>query len=191
MARIVPLQDALKRTRPFRSAAQEAGLSLLRAADAFRRSLTAVVEPHGITMQQYNVLRILRGAGERGLPTLAVGERMIERTPGVTRLLDRLEKDGLVLRTRCAEDRRRVYARITSEGLAILERIDGPLAETEDRVFRGFDADALHDLVHLLERVRSELEGGEADAPEADGTPSGEGPGRSPEGSAASRAPRS
>lgn len=191
MARIVPLQDALKRTRPFRSPAQEAGLSLLRAADAFRRSLTAVVEPHGITMQQYNVLRILRGAGERGLPTLAVGERMIERTPGVTRLLDRLEKDGLVDRTRCAEDRRRVYARITPEGLAILERIDGPLAEAEDRVFQGFDADALHDLVHLLERVRSEVEEGDAEAPEEGAADTGGGRGGSGRGTSASRAPRS
>lgn len=154
------LQAALRRTRPFRSPAQEAGISLLRAADAFRRTLAEVVVPHGITMQQYNVLRILRGAGAAGLPTLAVGERMIERTPGVTRLLDRLEADGLVIRTRCEEDRRRVFARITDEGLELLARIDAPLASAEEGVFLDFDDDEVRALAGELERVRVRLEAG-------------------------------
>jgi MarR family transcriptional regulator, organic hydroperoxide resistance regulator len=163
MSRIIPLQDALKRTRPFRSPAQETGLSLMRAADALRRRLTEVVAPHGITMQQYNVLRILRGAGPDGLPTLAVGDRMIERTPGVTRLLDRLEADGLVARHRCDRDRRRVFARITDRGLDLLARIDEPLATSEDGVFAEFEAGELRDLIRTLERVRAALE------PEVDG----------------------
>lgn len=170
MTAFLPLRDALRRTRPFRSPAQEAGLSLLRAADAFRRALTTVVEPHGITMQQYNVLRILRGAGEQGLPTLAVGERMIERTPGVTRLLDRLERDGFVVRERCAEDRRRVYARITPEGEALLAAIDGPLAETEDEAFARFTPDEVAMLVEGLERLRSEVEAREGEPAEGEAT---------------------
>jgi DNA-binding MarR family transcriptional regulator len=152
------LQSALKRTRPFRSPAQEAGIALMRAADAFRRTLTEVVAPHGITLQQYNVLRILRGAGPAGLPTLAVGERMIERTPGVTRLLDRLEADRLVIRNRCEEDRRRVFARITDRGLDLLARIDDPLALAEDAVFAGIDEQEVRALIRTLERVRVHLE---------------------------------
>jgi MarR family transcriptional regulator, organic hydroperoxide resistance regulator len=167
------LQAALRRTRPFRSPAQEAGISLLRAADAFRRTLAEVVVPHGVTMQQYNVLRILRGAGSDGLPTLAVGERMIERTPGVTRLLDRLESDGLVIRARCAEDRRRVFARITDEGLELLARIDEPLASAEDGVFVDFEADEVRALARQLERLRVRLEAVEEEAEPASGAPEG------------------
>jgi len=88
----------------FRSREQRATLGLLRTADAVKRSLAQVIEPHGITPQQYNVLRILRGAGPEGLPTLTIGERMIEQTPGVTRLVDRLERKGLVVRIPCPKD---------------------------------------------------------------------------------------
>src|ERR1700682_6278341 len=76
----------------FRSREQQATLSLLRTADAVKRRRAQVIEPYGITPQQYNVLRILRGAGPSGLPTLTIGERMIEQTPGTTRLVDRLER---------------------------------------------------------------------------------------------------
>src|SRR5207244_13083574 len=77
----------LKQTKPFPSKAQEVAVSLLRTADVLRRLVGAVVEQKGITVQQYNVLRILRGAGEQGLPTLDIAERMIETTPGITRLI--------------------------------------------------------------------------------------------------------
>jgi DNA-binding MarR family transcriptional regulator len=96
------LQDELKQNKPFPSAAHEGGLGLMRTADVLRRRGAAVVEPRGITLQQYNVLRILRGAGEEGLPTLEVAARMVEQTPGITRLLDRLEVKGLVRRQRCS-----------------------------------------------------------------------------------------
>ncbi|MFP5247340.1 MAG: MarR family winged helix-turn-helix transcriptional regulator, partial [Thermoanaerobaculia bacterium] len=116
------LRDELKQTRPFVTRTQEAALALLRTADLVRRSIGAVVEPEGITMQQYNVLRILRGAGEKGLPTLEIAERMVEQTPGITRLIDRLETKQLVGRERCPTDRRQVFCRITKEGLALLAR---------------------------------------------------------------------
>src|SRR3981081_4191954 len=113
----------LKQTRPFPSKAQEAAVALLRTADVVRRLFGAVVEPEGITVQQYNVLRILRGAGERGLPTLEIADRMIETTPGITRLIDRLETKKLVVRVRCLTDRRQVFCRITVSGLSLLNAL--------------------------------------------------------------------
>src|SRR3954462_12082989 len=92
----------------YRTREQEAAVGLLRTTDAIRRHFSAIVAPNGITLQQYNVLRILRGAGRDGLPTLAIGERMVEKTPGVTRLIDRLIKKGFVTRRPCEDDRRRV-----------------------------------------------------------------------------------
>src|SRR4051812_12548902 len=113
----------LKPPDVFRSREQQATLGLLRTADAVKRSLAQVIEPHGITPQQYNVLRILRGAGPDGLPTLTIGGRMIEQTPGVTRLGDRLERKGLVSRAPCPTDRRRVFCRITPKGLRLLTEL--------------------------------------------------------------------
>src|SRR5881275_3603411 len=108
----MPILKELKQTRPFVSPAQEATVALLRTADVVNRLVDLVIEREGITGQQYNVLRILRGAGEQGLPTLDIAERMIEETPGITRLIDRLEAKKLVTRERCNVDRRRVYCRI-------------------------------------------------------------------------------
>src|SRR6202022_2294276 len=93
----------------FRSREQQATLSLLGTAAAVKRRLAQVIEPYGITPQQYNVLRILRGAGPSGLPTLTIGERMIEQTPGTTRLVDRLERKGLGTRTPLPTAGRRVF----------------------------------------------------------------------------------
>src|SRR5947207_13462800 len=113
----------------FRSREQEATLGLLRTADAMKRSLAQVIEPHGITPQQYNVLRILRGAGAEGLATLEIAERMIEQTPGITRLLDRLQRKKFVTRRRSSTDRRCVYCRITVDGLTLLGRLDLPVQD--------------------------------------------------------------
>ena len=96
-------------------------LGLLKTGDVVRRFLATVAEPHGITLQQYNVLRILRGAGREGLPTLEIAERLIEQAPGVTRLLDRLETKGLVKRERCPMDRRQITCRITRRGGSLLD----------------------------------------------------------------------
>ena len=100
------LAREIQQRRPFQSARQEAALGLLKTVDLLRLHLSSVLEPFGVTDQQYNVLRILRGAGKDGLPTLAIAERMIERAPGITRLIDRLEKKGLVRRVRDPHDRR-------------------------------------------------------------------------------------
>src|SRR5690606_1593325 len=103
---------------------QQALVAVFRTADAVRRALTQVLEPHGLTMQQYNVLRILRGARPDPLPTMDIAERMMDRTPGITRLLDRLEAKGLVRRERCQDDRRQVLCTITPVGLELLGWLD-------------------------------------------------------------------
>jgi len=127
-----PLQRELQQRRQFGSRGQESVISLLRTADLLRRHLSLASEPHGITVQQYNVLRILRGAGEEGLPTLAIGLRMVEQTPGVTRLLDRLEAKGLVARCRGESDRRQVLCRLTVAGSYLLNRLDPEMEEAAD-----------------------------------------------------------
>jgi DNA-binding MarR family transcriptional regulator len=139
----------------FRSREQQATLGLLRTADAMKRSLAQVIEPHGITPQQYNVLRILRGAGPDGLPTLSIGERMIEQTPGVTRLIDRLERKDLVARTPCPKDRRRVFCRITQKGLDLLNELDGPVNRWDAQAVAVLPASELDSLINLLDRVRA------------------------------------
>jgi DNA-binding MarR family transcriptional regulator len=130
-------------------------LGLLRTADAIKRSLAHVVEPHGITPQQYNVLRILRGAGSDGLPTLTIGERMVEQTPGVTRLIDRLERKGLVVRTPCPKDRRRVFCQITTKGLELLQELDEPVNRWDVQTVSILPPSDVDSLIKLLDRVRA------------------------------------
>ena len=156
-ARPRTIQEALKQSKPFHSRGQEAYLALLRTADDMRRRVSLVLEPAGVTLQQYNVLRILRGAGAEGLPTLAIGERMIERTPGVTRLIDRMEERGWVIRERCTEDRRRVWCKITEKGLRLIEPLDGPVNAVDDLLEQVLDQDELTALVSQLDRIREHL----------------------------------
>ena len=144
-----------KPPQSFRSREQQATLGLLRTADAVKRSLAQVIEPHGITPQQYNVLRILRGAGAEGLPTLSIGERMIEQTPGVTRLVDRLERKELVERTPCPNDRRRVFCPMTSKGLELLKELDDPVNRWDARSVSVLPPSELDSLIDLLDRVRA------------------------------------
>ena len=130
-------------------------LGLVRAGDDLKRRTTEVLETAGVTLQQYNVLRILRGAGHEGLPTLTIGERMIERTPGVTRLIDRMERKGWVARRRCTEDRRRVWCKITDEGRALIEPLDDPVNALDDFLLGPLDESELTALVDYLDRIRA------------------------------------
>lgn len=166
------LQRELKQNRPFTAPTQEAAVALMRTADLVRRSVAAVVEPHGVTVQQYNVLRILRGAGDGGLPTLEIAERMIEQTPGITRLIDRLETKELVVRERCATDRRQVFCRITPAGLELLARLDPSIHEAEKVALSDLSERQLAQLLSLLDRARAGLHAaleanGEAEAESA------------------------
>ena len=154
--RSTALQREIKQKRPFGSRAQEATVALLRTADVVRRQLAHTVDPHGITLQQYNVLRILKGAAPDPLPTLEIAERMIEAQPGITRLLDRLDAKGLVRRERCADDRRQVHCWITDEGLELLADLD-PVVDEADRAAVGALSTAqVEHLLRLLEVVRAE-----------------------------------
>ncbi len=144
----------IKQRKPFPSKGEEAAVTLMRTADVVRRAVAAVIEPHGITSQQYNVLRILRGAGADGLPTLEIAERMIEQTPGITRLIDRLERKKLVDRERRSDDRRCVYCRIAPAGLALLARLDEPVRTAADATFNTVNKRELAQLVASLDRLR-------------------------------------
>jgi DNA-binding MarR family transcriptional regulator len=151
-----PTQRAIRQERPFASLGQEALIALWIAADHARRPFEGLLAENGeLTLQQYNVLRILRGAGERGLPTLEIGERMIERTPGVTRLVDRLEAKGLVERRRSSEDRRQVVVRITRAGQDLLGPLDKAVDKLDDEVLAKLSRTELKQLIALLERVFS------------------------------------
>lgn len=144
----------IKQTRPFRSQADEAVVTLLRTADQLRTTLSAVVEPRGITLQQYNVLRILRGAGEAGLPTLEIAARMIEHSPGITRLLDRLESKGWVVRVRCPDDRRQVLCHGTEAARALLDALDAPVEKAGESFLGALDRKQTSSLVVLLDALR-------------------------------------
>lgn len=147
----------IKQRKPFGSHGEEALVTLLRTTDVVRRHLGDVVEPHGITMQQYNVLRILRGAGPDGLPTLEIAARMLEQTPGITRLIDRLESKNLVARQRSSDDRRCVYCHITAAGLQLLVALDAPLRGAADHAFHVLKKRELAQIVDCLDRLREGL----------------------------------
>ncbi|MDT8342629.1 MAG: MarR family transcriptional regulator [Longimicrobiales bacterium] len=149
--------EEIGQSRPFRGPVQAAVVTLLRTADEARRYLARLLEPEGVTVQQFNVLRILRGAGPAGLPTLEIGRRMVERQPGVTRLVDRLLAKGLVDRVRDGQDRRRVVCTIRPRGLELLERVDGHLERMEAEVGPGLEGDGGARLMAGLDRLRARL----------------------------------
>ncbi|HWZ82856.1 MAG TPA: MarR family transcriptional regulator [Terriglobales bacterium] len=148
------LQSELKQKVPFAGPEQEAYLSLLRTADALQSQVEAKLKEFGLTGTQYNALRILRGAGPEGIPCSEIGERMITRDPDITRLLDRLQKRGLVKRTRGQQDRRVIYGKICPAGLTLLREIDAPLNKFGRELLRHVSQEKLRQLIELLELVR-------------------------------------
>jgi DNA-binding MarR family transcriptional regulator len=148
------LREELKQTRPFHSAAHEAVLSILRTAAVVQRHISQVVDASGVTIQQYNVLRILRGAGEAGLPTLAIRDRMIEEAAGITRLLDKLETAGHVVRERSTPDRRQVLCRITPSGLELLAALDEPVDAVNAMALTELTEEQQKSLIALLGMIR-------------------------------------
>jgi len=151
------IQEEIRQQKPFHSPAHKAAVSLLRTANLLVRHYTTVVGQCDITLQQYNVLRILRGAGPAGLPTLEIGERMVEQTPGITRLLDRLEKKQLVHRQRSKADRRQVLVQITAAGLELLGQLDGPVDAADVSGMAMLDPEQLARLQELLDQIRDGL----------------------------------
>ena len=148
------LQDEIKQTKPFASLEQEAMLSIERTAALLGHQLEQALKPFGVTPTQYNVLRILRGAGERGLCRSEVRERLIAQVPDVTRLLDRLEETKLIERERDSVDRRLVNTRITDQGLDLLRRLDEPVLDFHKTQLGHLSKDSLRTLIDLLTRAR-------------------------------------
>jgi DNA-binding MarR family transcriptional regulator len=156
------LRQAIKQRKPFDSLQQEVFLEVLRTGHALAQDLVEVLRPFRLTQPQYNVLRILRGAGAAGLPTGEVGDRMVaSREPDVTRLLVRMEQRGLVTRERQEDNRRFVTVRVTREGLRVLKALDRPVAEMHARQLRHMTRNELEQLAGLLELARHEPPPGE------------------------------
>ena len=135
---------------------EAAFLDLLRTTDMLSRGLVTILKPEDLSSTQYNVLRILRGAPE-GLPCGEIAKRMITRDPDITRLLDRLEKRGLISRSREARDRRTVMARITGAGLKLLARLDEPVQAAHRKQLGHLGRERLRLLTGLLREARSQL----------------------------------
>ena len=131
-------------------------MGLLRTAALLKRRGARLVVAHGLSLEQYNVLRILRGANPESLPTLEIVGRMVEPSPAITRLLDKLESNGFVYRARSPEDRRQVLCSITPKGLDLLAELDGPIdRDHADSIKLG--RDDLDALIRLLDKVRAAL----------------------------------
>ena len=134
---------------------QDAYLSLLRTSDALARGAEEVIKPFGLSGTQYNILRILRGAGTHGLCCHEAAERMLTHDPDITRLLDRLERRGLIVRARASSDRRVITAQITPEGLRTLAKLDKPIEECHRRQFGHLGPRRLAQLIELLNSART------------------------------------
>jgi len=150
----VRLSERLHQGR-FASPSQEALLNVLVTASWIQGEVSKALTAYGLTAAQYNVLRILRGSHPEPMPCAAIGERLIERTPDVTRLLDRLQRAGLLTRQRGAQDRRVVEVAITEAGMDILTRADPAVSGFVEQQFgSALPEEALAQLNHLLERLR-------------------------------------
>jgi DNA-binding MarR family transcriptional regulator len=150
------LQAEIKQTKPFASPTAEALLSVLRTAAVLEHHLSEVLKPYGITHTQYNVLRILRGAGTAGLCGREVAERLVSKVPDISRLLDRMEEMQLIGRERDPADRRHVTARISSKGLRVLEQTTPELSVVERR-FAGLEPERVKLLIESLGQIRERL----------------------------------
>jgi len=145
-----------KSQRPPAALEERIFLALLKAADSLGQEAEQLTRTASLTGTQYNVLRILRGAGPEGLACRGIGERMITHDPDITRLLDRMEKNGLITRERQKDDRRVVKTRITPRGLELLKPLDQPMRDLHKRQFRHMAGGRLKTLYGLLEEIRRE-----------------------------------
>ena len=148
--------DTIKNQRRVGSPEEAAFLDLLRTTDMLSRGLVWVLKTEDLSSTQYNVLRILRGS-PAGLPCGEIANRMITRDPDVTRLLDRLEKRGLISRCRETEDRRTVMTRITADGLKLLARLDEPVQSAHRKQLGHLGRERLRELAELLSAARSQV----------------------------------
>ena len=146
----------IKQSKPLRVPGQEAHITILRTADVLRHAVERAMSPFAISSEQYNVLRILRGAGGAGLPTLEIADRMLSRSPNITRLVDRLIAKKLVRRVRSRQDRRVVMITITPEGGELLAQLDAVV----DGLFKRFPPTTeaeIETLLDVLDRIREHM----------------------------------
>jgi DNA-binding MarR family transcriptional regulator len=151
------LVEELQQTRPFPSAAQEALVGIARTASMVDRAIARLILPYGLSTAQYNVLRILRGAGAGGMATLAIRDRMIDPAAAITRLVDKLEESGHISRERLTEDRRSIRCRITPRGLSVLAELDPQLVAVDEQVAGALTPEEIQALIGLLDRFRAGL----------------------------------
>ena len=154
------IQQEIKQVRPLRSTAQEAVLSLVRTVGVVMYEFERVAQVEGVTFQQYNVLRILRGAVEP-LPTMEIGERLLQKTPGISRTLERLERDGLIRRTRGVDDGRQVLCTLTAAGRRIVDRLDAPGDALDAGSMASLAQAEQQELIRLLQKIRDGLRAGD------------------------------
>jgi DNA-binding MarR family transcriptional regulator len=149
-----PLQEELKQIKPFVSLEEEVHVAVMRTAAVVERQLAQALKPFGLTLTQYNVLRILRGAGDEGLCRNEVGQRLIREVPDVTRLLDRMKRQKLIRRHRSASDRRMVRTEITPKGLEILAQLDQTMRVEHSGRLSHLGCERLQILVETLADMR-------------------------------------
>jgi DNA-binding MarR family transcriptional regulator len=150
------LQRELKKKRSFESLEQEAALNVLRTNDQYQIRFARLFRPYDLTPSQYNILRILRGEGAP-LPVLEIASRTIAVVPGITGLIDRLEKAGFVTRDRCAKDRRVIHVGLTEKGQKTLAALDEPLQKLHKKLIGHLAKAELKELIRLLEKARGPL----------------------------------
>lgn len=152
------IQSEIQQTKPFNTLEEEALVSLQRTADRLHWRMSEMLKAYDLTPTQYNALRILRGAKDEGRSCSEIAERMINRDPDITRLVDRLERRGLVARSREGRDRRVITTRITPAGMKLLESLDGPVEEFNRRLLGPLGEQTLRTLIQLLDAVRERSE---------------------------------
>ena len=152
------LAQEIRQTKPFASPGEEAVLNLARTHEFFNQRISEFLKAFQLTPTQYNMLRILRGAGSEGVTCSQACERMITPDPDITRLLDRMEHQGWTQRERSRQDRRVVITRITGKGLELVDRIDAPLEAFTERLLGHIDRGKLLDLIEILESLRGSAE---------------------------------
>jgi DNA-binding MarR family transcriptional regulator len=155
------LQHELKKKRPFESPEEEATLNIVRTSDQMQIRFARLLREHGLTSPtQYNILRILRGEG-KPLPILEIASRTVTVVPGITGLIDRLERAGLVHRMRCETDRRVIFVALTDQGTNTLADLDEPLLALHRKLLGHLSQGELKDITRLLEKLRQPWAAGE------------------------------
>ncbi|ULH18356.1 MarR family transcriptional regulator (plasmid) [Deinococcus sp. KNUC1210] len=153
----ITLREEIQQQQAFRSLEQEASLNLYRTVQMLAERTDQFFQEYGLTSTQYNVLRILRGAGDAGLGRNEIRDRLVGRMPDVTRLLDRMEEARLVRRVRSTSDRRCVPTVLTEQGRTLVDSLDAPVAELENGQFGHLTTGQLHSLIETLTQIRARL----------------------------------